>query len=70
MPLYDFACARCGRRFEALVNRWDDPAPQCPACGAAGARRLLSTFAVAGRARPEPGPCGAGDCVCRSRRDE
>jgi putative FmdB family regulatory protein len=40
MPLYDFACAACGRVFEELVPA-DAPAPACPGCGG-GARRRVS----------------------------
>lgn len=40
MPLYDFACDRCGEHFEA----WAKPgeAAACPACGAAPAKRLYT----------------------------
>lgn len=64
MPLYEYRCDGCGRRFEALMARIGDPVPACPGCGAAGARRVPSTFAVA-RPAPPPGPCGAADCACR-----
>ena len=43
MPLYDFLCHACGKRFEARTGV--DDAPPCPACGQAGAERLVSTFA-------------------------
>ena len=47
------------------------PAPTggepCPQCGAGGAKRQLSTFAVVGpRADKVPGPCGSPDCACRT----
>jgi putative FmdB family regulatory protein len=50
MPLYDFACRRCNQRFEARVNEADRPS--CPACGAAGAQRVLSAFAGPFTTRP------------------
>jgi putative FmdB family regulatory protein len=45
MPLFDFDCRSCGRRFEALV-RAQDPPPACPACGGADLERVPSAFAV------------------------
>ena len=32
MPLYDFECKACGRRFEELVFEGDGN-PPCPGCG-------------------------------------
>ena len=69
MPLFEYRCDRCGEPFEALVARAGDPAPGCPQCGAAAARRMLSTFAVVKSTAPAPGPCGSADCACRSRDD-
>lgn len=45
MPIYEYACAKCGHQFEALVRPKDD-APQCPECGAKKLERLISNFAV------------------------
>jgi putative FmdB family regulatory protein len=69
MPLYEYRCTACRHAWESLLERWDAPAPGCPACGAARAERQLSTFAVvaapeAGK-RSVPGPCGSADCACR-----
>jgi putative FmdB family regulatory protein len=43
MPLYDFACERCGHEFEAVADA-PSTAP-CPACGAAETRRLWRPIA-------------------------
>lgn len=40
VPLYEFACAACGERFEALAA--PSERPHCPACGAVEPRRLYS----------------------------
>ena len=66
MPIFEYRCASCGRRFEALQSRVEEPSPNCPHCGAKRVERMLSTFAVVGQ-RPEPakGPCGSSDCACR-----
>jgi len=46
MPLYEYYCESCERRFELLrpISRMDDPAV-CPQ-GHEGANRVLSTFAA------------------------
>lgn len=60
MPIYEYACD-CGYRFERLarIADADGPSPGCPACGAAGARRVLSAAALLGQATVPPGPDAA-----------
>ncbi len=67
MPIYEFACSDCQEVFEELVRA--DSRVACPACGSVALRRLLSSFAAPGGARPdgcqvpecEPGDhCGGG----------
>jgi putative FmdB family regulatory protein len=44
MPLYEYQCDACGRRFELIRKFSDDPLEECPHCGAAGAvRKLMSS---------------------------
>ena len=75
MPLYEYLCRTCDTRFEARreMSAAGDPMP-CPA-GHDDTRRLLSAFAVGGKAQavasaPAPsapmggGGCG-GACACR-----
>ena len=66
MPIYEFACRACGASFEELVGIADERSPDCPACAAPGAERLLSTFQ---RIKPKGGtpafaamPGGHGGC--------
>jgi putative FmdB family regulatory protein len=33
MPTYDYRCAECGHRFEAVQSFHDDPITDCPSCG-------------------------------------
>lgn len=43
MPLFDFECRTCGKRFEQLLRRTDrDEDVACPDCGRTDAKRLLS----------------------------
>ena len=76
MPVYDFTCADCGKRFDKLFRRREDrPAAACPSCGSKKTQRALSlVHAGAGKgpsqqsqssdAPPLCGRCGMnGPCV-------
>ncbi len=60
MPIYEYACRKCGHEFETLVRSSDTP--DCPKCASTQLEKKLSVFAAAG-AQPEaaaaPGPCGS-----------
>lgn len=48
MPLYEYRCEECSRRFTLLVGMVAQPtAQQCPRCGGTRLRKLISRFAVA-----------------------
>ena len=42
MPIYAYACQRCGHELDALQKISDEPLVDCPACGAPELRKLLS----------------------------
>lgn len=45
MPLYDFACSKCGHEYEAILKidePWDELA--CPKCGARSPKKLATAF--------------------------
>src|ERR1700680_2755049 len=33
MPIYEYLCAKCGRRSSALLTSFSSPDPACPYCG-------------------------------------
>lgn len=66
MPLYEYECASCGKRFELVQKFSAPPEAACPACGGRGHRQLSapalhfkgSGWTVSDYARkssPEPG---------------
>ncbi|HPC84472.1 MAG TPA: zinc ribbon domain-containing protein [Thermoanaerobaculaceae bacterium] len=70
MPLYEYVCQQCGRRFEVL-QRMGATAEglSCPACGSGEVRKAFSTFAssvpAAGGSslpcgKPSSAGCGGG----------
>jgi putative FmdB family regulatory protein len=63
MPLYEYKCRKCSKRFEFLVMGSDQPC--CPKCNGRDLERLFSTFAVSGAVRKSEsdsfGDVGGGD---------
>ena len=49
MPILEYACKACGRRFEFLKLPTTTAAPVCPDCQSGDLERLLSAFAVNSR---------------------
>ena len=46
MPIYEFVCNSCGKRYKRLVGVVSKPEPLCcPDCKSADNRRLISRFA-------------------------
>jgi len=67
MPVYEYRCHACGKRFERLTSHGERVQARCPQCGGR-TERLLSTFAV-GKSQSvasATGPCGSTDCACRA----
>ncbi len=42
MPIYEYRCEQCGHELEAIQKMSDDPLVDCPACGKAGLKKLVS----------------------------
>jgi putative FmdB family regulatory protein len=45
MPVFEYECRGCGRRFEYLVLH-SSPAAECPTCGRRDLEQLISLCAV------------------------
>ncbi len=47
MPVYEYECPECGKRFERRRTiEESDAEVECPECGAKHPRRLFSSFAA------------------------
>jgi putative FmdB family regulatory protein len=46
MPLYDYDCAACGRRFEVFHGVDADGPTSCPLCGKGPVRKAITAAAV------------------------
>ncbi|MGH9366481.1 MAG: FmdB family zinc ribbon protein [Thermoanaerobaculia bacterium] len=65
MPLYEYACRGCGKRFEQFVS--GEAKPACPECESRRVSKLLSVFAVgasgtAPKSAAEPSGAACGSC--------
>ena len=63
MPLYEYSCRDCGRRFEQIV--FGKTVPACPSCESRKVSKLLSVFAVAsseGSRSELESPAACGTC--------
>lgn len=60
MPIYEYVCRTCAKKFEALVM--GGAAAECPSCSGRDLERLLSAFAVGQGGSSEPMPAGCGSC--------
>jgi len=46
MPLYEYECEACGKRFEKIQKFSDPPADVCAHCGQGPVKKLLSSPAI------------------------
>ncbi len=65
MPIFEYLCKQCGKKFEAIV--FGNRSAECPACHGGELEQQLSTFSAhsGGSAASAPkAPCGlpAGSC--------
>ncbi|QNT76111.1 FmdB family zinc ribbon protein [Dehalogenimonas etheniformans] len=44
MPIYEYICAQCHKKFEVLRSMSDTSAAVCPKCGSSDTKRKMSTF--------------------------
>jgi len=46
MPLYEYECESCGKRFEKIQKFSDPPIDVCPNCGKGPVKKLFSSPAI------------------------
>ncbi|MBC7349514.1 MAG: zinc ribbon domain-containing protein [Candidatus Aminicenantes bacterium] len=48
MPIYEYLCMNCQKRFEVLVNLNNQAKVICPDCQSDRVKRLVSAFGIGG----------------------
>jgi len=57
MPVYEFRCDECGRKFDVIATIEEKEAglqPVCPNCGGMNVRQVFGRFTVVGGSKTEP----------------
>lgn len=64
MPVYEYSCEKCGKRFDKLVHSYTKVEDlRCPQCGSAAVERVLSVFASScstSKGTSSSSSCGTG----------
>ena len=61
MPIYEFICKKCDKKFETLV-RSSASRVECPHCGSDELKKLLSSFAAKVDSSPASSCANADMC--------
>jgi putative FmdB family regulatory protein len=63
MPIYEYACPRCGTTFEAfIIRRSDEAEVECPGCHSRSVSRQMSRPAAVRGGGLAGGGDGGGAC--------
>ncbi len=60
MPIYEYICQECGKKFEVLVGLNSASKITCPGCRSERVKRLISSFGIGGGSNRVKG--GSGSC--------
>lgn len=62
MPIYEFICHNCQKKFEVLVSLNSTVKITCPDCGSDRVKRVVSSFGIGGggsRIKSGSGSCSS-----------
>ncbi|MBN1574971.1 MAG: zinc ribbon domain-containing protein [Chitinispirillaceae bacterium] len=48
MPIYEYSCRDCGKKFEELVSSGAKENPPCPSCSSTRTEKRISAFSSVG----------------------
>ncbi|MGS0764911.1 FmdB family zinc ribbon protein [Syntrophomonas curvata] len=59
MPIFDFLCQNCGKKFDIMIANADKNKVKCPECNSSEVKQLLSLFNTGGT---KSAPAGCQGC--------
>ncbi|GBE57733.1 zinc ribbon domain protein [bacterium BMS3Abin01] len=62
MPIYEFTCKSCGKRFEELIRSSDSDGIACCHCDSHDVERIISSFSFKSDSGNTPASAGASSC--------
>jgi len=62
MPIYEFRCSSCQKKFEALVRIGREAEVVCESCGSRDVRKLISGFGIGGGSSRIKASSGCSSC--------
>lgn len=65
MPIFDFSCQDCGKKFDLMISNQNKDQVKCPECGSSQVKQLLSMFSTGGSKTVQPS-CSAGCATAAS----
>jgi putative FmdB family regulatory protein len=67
MPIYEYACKKCGKRFECLVSAGKEKDVVCDKCGSGEVEKKISCFGIGGgSSRLKASPSSCTSCSTKS----
>jgi putative FmdB family regulatory protein len=57
MPIFDYLCHQCGKKFDIMISNADKDKVKCPECNSGNVKQLLSLFNTGGGSKTLPASC-------------
>ena len=62
MPIFEYQCEACGKKFEQLVRSSAEKPAGCPKCGGKKLSKQFSSFSAPVAQPSFDSPCASGSC--------
>ncbi len=66
MPLFEFVCKKCGKKFEKIVFSINNEEIKCPECDSKEVEKQFSTFSSTSSGNGCSNK-GSGDCISKQQ---
>jgi len=66
MPIFDFQCKECGKKFDLMISNSEKAKATCPDCNSSNLKQMLSLFNTGGGSKPTPMSDNCSTCSART----